>query len=89
MSECDKCKYERKKGFEQPCNMCARLRNLEDMFEPKSKTNADRIRSMTDEELARLLCEASICKPTYCPAYDCCINHKGSMYEWLQKDSEV
>lgn len=52
-------------------------------------TNADRIRSMTDEELAKFLCEASICKPTYCPAYDYCINQKKSMYEWLQKDSEV
>ena len=58
-------------------------------FEKAKQTNADRIRSMTDEELAKFLCEASICKPTYCPAYDYCINQKKSMYEWLQKDSEV
>lgn len=55
----------------------------------KPKTNADRIRSMSDEELAEFICGASICKPDYCPAYECCMKTEyGDMEKWLQSEAE-
>lgn len=51
----DKCK---KSGF--PCTFS------ENCFEPEEplvKTNADRLRSMTDEELAEVLSESTYCSP--------------------------
>lgn len=67
------------------------VREIDDVFdaEEKKQTNADRIRSMTDEELAEFLCKISKCNSYYCPAYDYCINQRKSMYEWLKSDSEV
>lgn len=53
------------------------------------QTNADRIRSMTDEELAEFLCEISMCKPDYCPAYSECMKTEyGTMTTWLQSEAE-
>lgn len=63
MSQCDKCKYPydiRK----WPCEDCLQG----DRFEPKPLTNADRIRAMTDEELASFACNRSC---AYCPVVDC------------------
>ena len=45
---CDKCKHSSKAPTEEPCSNC--VHNAMDNFKPK--TNADRIRSMSDEELA-------------------------------------
>ena len=46
---CDKCKNASKTKSELPCIECTH--NATDHFKPM--TNADRIRNMTDEELAR------------------------------------
>lgn len=46
--ECSNCKHKSKGEDEAPCNRCER--NASDMWEMES--NADRIRSMSDEELA-------------------------------------
>lgn len=48
---CDKCKFSIKAPTEEPCSNC--VHNAMDNFKPKS--NADRIRSMSDEELAEFL----------------------------------
>ena len=47
MSKCDKCKYPHDIR-KWPCEDCLQG----DRFEPKPPTNADRIRAMSDEELA-------------------------------------
>ena len=47
---CDKCRYSSKSDNEYPCNKC--VHSATDKFKPK--TNADKIRSMNDEELAEL-----------------------------------
>lgn len=53
------------------------------------QTNAEKIRSMTDEELAEFLCEISMCKPDYCPAYlECMKTEYGTMTTWLQSEAE-
>lgn len=48
---CDKCKYNKKSETEYPCNQC--VHNATDKFKPM--TYADKIRSMSDEELAGFL----------------------------------
>lgn len=45
------------------------------------KTNADRIRSMSDEELAEMLCSGT-CK--YCHSY----NKDCDILDWLKKEAE-
>jgi len=47
MSRCDSCRYQNDFEF-HACHICHMER---DMYKPK-RTNADRIRAMTDEELA-------------------------------------
>lgn len=56
----------------------------------KPKTNADRIRAMTDEELAELLHEITepVCPPMqphkYCRSGEC----KKCWLEWLQEEAD-
>lgn len=53
MLRCEKCQHEDVSAKKYPCSKCDSVTN--DLFEPKKQTNADRIRSMSDEELAELL----------------------------------
>ena len=48
---CNQCKFDGRSTHEFPCNEC--VHNAREHFRPKS--NADRIRSMSDEELAEFL----------------------------------
>ena len=50
MLRCEKCQYEDVSAKKYPCSKCDSVTN--DLFEPKKQTNADRIRSMSDEEFA-------------------------------------
>ena len=49
MPTCNICKYAGRPTYKSPCSECKEFSKYE--YENK-KTNADRIRSMTDEELA-------------------------------------
>ena len=56
-------------------------------------TNADRIRAMTDEELAEWLCTALDCD--FCKVYlqnisiySCCENQVKGIFNWLQQPAE-
>ena len=54
-------------------------------------TNGDRIRAMTDEELAEFLCgmmTADQCAQS-CPARERCYYGHNGMVEWLQQPAEV
>ena len=59
-------------------------------FEPKPMTNADRIRSMTDEEMAEWM--AKYCeRKTVCPnfgAHDCQASCKQCWLGWLKEVKE-
>ncbi len=82
---CSGCKYEHLKGSEKPCCDCANMHM--DKYEPI--TNADRIRNMSDEELAKNLCLLLDCRK--CPTFKSC--NAGSMcyanlLEWLQSEAE-
>jgi hypothetical protein len=51
MGSCETCKYQNKTEHEEQCNRCTH--NATDNYNPM--TNADRIRSMTDEQIAYYL----------------------------------
>ena len=60
-----------------PCQLTGEL--------PK-RTNADKIRSMTDEELAEFLCNMSECNDR-CPMRSCCDIYDNKV-KWLQQPAE-
>lgn len=91
---CDKCKDHAKSEEEYPCNNCTH--NAKDHFRPM--TNADHIRSMSDEELAEFM--ASI-KSGHDFSYGDYINFdngeflssinkplKYKIHEWLQSERQ-
>lgn len=66
-----------------------RLAEYEDKAEHKPVTNADRIRAMSDEELAAWLGEHLDCSA--CPVGLACVHNNGcpgSLVEWLKQPAE-
>lgn len=53
---CSKCRFERESEYGCRCSKCI---TSSDFTEFVPKTNADRIRAMSDEELAELIAEVS------------------------------
>jgi len=86
---CERCGGETKSQFRTLCEKC--LRELENGIE-FPKTNADRIRTMTDEELTMFLAETSRCSE-WCNLYEKCKTkpHDSysvcleTWYEWLKQ----
>ena len=74
---CDKCKYPHDIR-KWPCVDCLQG----DRLEPKPLTNADRIRSMTDEELAEWINEHDCHTNLY--GYD----PKYAIIDWLKEEIE-
>lgn len=76
MKTCDTCKH-----YNQilvPCYGCINMR----AWEPKPQTHADRIRAMTDEELAEWLCDIAGWLPMY----------EGKMHpilDWLKEEADT
>lgn len=72
-----------------PVDLIVRYDELKTLFSPIKQTNADRIRSMTDEELAiHTMCpndtglaEIECDKSDSCNCYECLLN-------WLREESE-
>lgn len=86
MADCRKCKHNYKPSTCEP--KCNRMCDGESDFEPV--TNAMRIRSMTDEELAEFFASKSPCD-YYCNyRKKCCseISCKQGILEWLQSEAE-
>jgi hypothetical protein len=91
---CDKCKSVGKDKTEFPCSRC--IHNAIDHYKPM--TNADRIRNMTDEELAIFInsarCDAlygSECEQPYCEGMcgNSCNDEKHidkHLLQWLQAE---
>ena len=91
---CDNCKYRDVYYMAPPCDEC----NFEYQRQPQkgfqnwesnAMTNADRIRSMTDEELAEFLFHAwnnaSWCSMKECPDEDSCLP---CWLDWLKEEAE-
>lgn len=83
MASCAECKNEGK----QICTVCSNYMGVPDRFEPKPKTRADKIRSMTDAELAAwlgdLLYPECACCPVDCDGW--CDDCHGTMLAWLSQ----
>lgn len=57
----------------------------------KPITNADRIRAMSDEELAAFLCKKFGCHSDTCPGIELCNPNEGKangLLKWLQQPAE-
>lgn len=69
---CEKCEFDERDGGDEPCVICTVCGdNKPTQFKPKKPpSNADRIRSMTDEELAELWWERVDCGE--CPMHRDC-----------------
>ena len=91
---CEQCKY---------ITVCmARADGLGQVFDPNYDgehgctdfapfTNADRIRSMSDEELSVFLCEEFDCGSESCPGLELCKTNEGKangLLKWLQQPAE-
>lgn len=64
-------------------------------YNPKPLTNADRIRSMSDEELAEWMCQMQARDGELCPpkhGYKLCLTENGCKpcwLEWLKKEAQT
>ena len=67
MPNCNICKYAGRPTYKSPCSECKEFSKYE--YE-KKKTNADRIRAMSDEEQAEIKTHKN---PTNCQ--DCAVSH--------------
>lgn len=67
------------------CNMeCSLYRKI-----TGKQTNADRIRAMTDEELANEIIKiVAFCAPGHRPSPDCCCNCQKCWLDWLKSPVE-
>lgn len=90
MSICVSCVHRKVcKGIDnQPCVECNQFLNED----KKPQTNADRIRAMSDEELAEFLCGVNGCYQANCPGAKLCKFGGGlanGLKKWLQQPAEV
>ena len=87
--DCCNCKYELYEACEIPCIDCG----MDDRkhWKPKSQTNADRIRAMSDEELAETFHAVMLGWAEWCDHH--CANQGEDGYDncikqWLQQPAE-
>ena len=95
---CMKCKHTNKTENDYPCNQCKHCIDVKDHYKPM--TNADRIRNMSDEELAIFInsarCDAmygSECEQPYCEGMcgNSCNDEKHidkHLLQWLQAEAK-
>lgn len=85
---CNFCEYAGTPTYKYPCSECVGFRK----FKVKNlSTNADRIRSMSDEELAIFLCEKIDCYSDGCPGIELCKPNEGKangILKWLKHPAE-
>lgn len=79
MATCNICKYAGRPTYKSPCSECKDFSKYECK---NKKTNADIIRSMSDDELAELLNQLG----TSTRAWQKC---KGETMYWLQQPAET
>ena len=60
----------------------------DDFMDRKPHTNADRIRAMSDEELAEFLCSILDCYTDKCPGEDYCSPDGNGCFVWLKRPAE-
>ena len=91
MSNCSDCKN----NGTQICSVCCSYQGCPDRWEAKPTTNADRIRNMTDEELADWLWIRCGC--SYCLGFEnrkCRLSRRDNAckeywLEWLRQEADT
>lgn len=88
MLRCEKRKHIDVSEEKYPCSECDY--NVNDLFESKNKTNADRIRHMSDEELAEFLEKNGMCGLCEYRDKENCLGEscKKGYLKWLQSEAE-
>ena len=88
---CKDCKHDKGK-----CIGVSRRSSHKNCFEPKFMTNADRIRAMSDEELAKYLLDVEqgnftidCCDDRFCDTQNCCHDCTEAAIKWLKQPAEV
>lgn len=88
MESCANCKHKEIPGYCYPCCRCdARSEYAAVEKAVEIRTHGDRIRAMSDEELARFLCGLI---PAYecdskCPAFYLCLIGGNGLAKWLKE----
>ena len=80
MLTCNICKYAGRPIYKSPCSECKDFSKYE--YENK-KTNADRIRAMSDDELKEFICSILQCKFCKFEGFGGC-----ELLKWLQQPAE-
>ena len=98
MNNCGNCaNYDRaQKEHTDVCAKCVTAYVNDERQEPSHwkripMTNGDKIRAMTDEELAEWLCDSSDCYLGRCIAFELCrsgVGKANGMKKWLQQPAE-
>lgn len=82
---CDKCQYSGKGLTEYPCNTC--VHNAIDHYKPM--TNADAIRNMTDEELAKFIRATKCCSQYGADCgYPSCHSMNGKLCNGIKENTD-
>jgi len=88
------------KGLRMACKAIGEIEEVDtepvrhgQLDEDKPLTNGDRIRAMTDEELADFICQISQCcgndaSCSMCPIYDGCAQNVMCVERWLKQEVE-
>lgn len=102
MARCDDCMKKPVHPDKKCCFNCARSGTDCEVWhncggdcpgwDKKVVTNADRIRAMTDEEMAEFLCKRiSLCSGEHCPGAELCVVGDGKsngLKKWLKQPTE-
>ena len=88
MGTCVNCKYAGRPTYKSPCSECKGYSKHEPV---EIRTNGDRIRAMSDEELAAYFGQYTLCTQIqdkhsgWCDAQPVC---SGCLVEWLKQPAE-
>lgn len=84
MATCNTCKYAGRPIYKSPCSECKGFSKYE-----KQQTNADRIRAMSDEELAKVPAKfgySCVFPQKECSERDTC---EKCLLDWLKQPDET
>lgn len=73
------------------CKGCEMVNGKPTNYIPKPQTRADRIRAMSDEELAKFICQHCDCVEGNCPGVTLCRSDSGTangVLAWLKQSYE-
>ncbi len=90
MKDCINCKHKYCWEYAEPCNSCTDIDNTGKPTNWEAQTRADRVRGMTDEDLAEFLEKVGGCGPSfdkeYCNNVNGCPEGINCWLDWLKQE---